>query len=145
MELSLSGNVTDRLKMIAGAAYLDAEVEKTANTALIGKTPQGVPEWQANLYADYDLSPILQGLSVNGGAYYVGSKPIDSLNTWNAASYVRLDAGVRYKQKLSGEKAATYRLNVENLTDKEYLANTSFGYLNFGDPITVKASVEFEF
>lgn len=145
LELNFSGRATDNLRMIAGFAYLDARVEKTANTALIGKRPRGIPEWQTNLYADYDLSSVMPGLSINSGLYYSGEKAIDNLNTWMADSYIRMDAGIRYQQRLSDKRFATYRFNVENLTDKRYLANTSGGSLDFGAPRMAKASVEIDF
>jgi len=145
VELTLSGRATESLRLIAGAAYLDAEIEKTADTSLIGKGPQGVPEWQANLYADYSLSSVVPGLFVSGGIYYGGEKAIDRDNAWMADSYVRLDAGVRYERSVGPENKATYRLNIENLTDEKYLSNTAFGSLNFGAPLSVKASVQLEF
>lgn len=145
VELTAGGQVTNQLRLIAGLAYLKAEVKETDNAALIGKRPQGVPDWQANLYADYSLNRQVQGLSVNGGVYYGGKKAIDDMNTWMADSFVRLDAGVRYVQKLSNGQEMTYRLTVYNLTDKEYLANTTSGYLQFGEPRAVRLSASYKF
>lgn len=145
LELTASGAVTDRLRVIAGVAYLDAEIEKTDNVALIGKRPQGVPEWQANLYADYSLDRYVAGLSLNGSLYYSDEKSIDRLNTWMADSFVRMDVGMRYLQTLSSRQAITYRLNIDNLADEEYLANTTSGTLEFGEPRTVKASMTYAF
>lgn len=144
-EITASGQLTPQLKVIAGLAYLDPEIQKTSNTALIGKKPQGVPDWQANLFADYSLDAWLPGLSINGGLYYGGEKAIDPANLWMADSYVRLDAGVKYVQKLSAGQKLTYRLNVENLTDKRYLASTTWGSLQFGAPRTAFASVSLDF
>jgi iron complex outermembrane receptor protein len=145
IEVTLGGPVTEKLRLVAGAAFLDAQVERTANPALIGMSPQGVPEWQANLYADYDLSDLITGLSINAGVYYTGEKAIDQLNTWMADDYVRIDAGLRYRHRISKTTTATYRLNVENLTDERYLSDTSFGGLVFGSPVAVKLSAAFEF
>ncbi len=147
-ELTLSGQIGPRLRVIAGTAYLKASVRETANRALIGKRPQGVPRWQANLYADYDLQavlPGLPGLSVNGGIYYGGDKAIDAANTWLADSYVRVDAGVRYRHAIAGGKLVTLRVGVENLTDRRYLANTTSGALTFGMPRSVKGSLAIDF
>lgn len=145
LELTASGQLTPKLKVLAGLAYLDPEIQKTNDTALIGKKPQGVPDWQANLFADYSLHAWLPGLSINGGLYYGGEKAVDAANLWMADSYVRLDAGVKYVQKLSAGQKLTYRLNVENLADKRYLANTTWGSLQFGAPRTAFASVSLDF
>jgi iron complex outermembrane recepter protein len=145
LEVTASGQLTPNLRVLAGIAQLDAVVTKTHNTALIGKKPQGVPDWQANLYADYALGGWMPGLSVNGGVYYGGKKAIDADNLWFADSYIRLDAGVKYTHRLSGGQQATYRLNIDNLADKRYLANTTWGSLQFGAPRTVRVSASFDF
>ncbi len=145
LEITASGQFTPKLRVIAGLAYLDPEIQKTSNTALIGKRPQGAPDWQANLFADYSMNEWLHGLSVNGGVYYGGTKAIDPANLWMADSYARLDAGVRYARKLSSGQKLTYRLNVENLTDKRYLASTTWGSLQFGAPRTVRVSASINF
>ncbi len=145
VELTLGGNIFPELRVIAGLAYLDAEIQDSDTPALVGKRPAGVPEWQANLYADYDLAVLADGLSINAGLYYTGEKPIDDENTWSADSYVRLDAGLRYRHRIGETTTATWRVSVENVTDEVYLANTTFGYLNFGAPRTVKFSATFDF
>ncbi|MFP4283583.1 MAG: TonB-dependent siderophore receptor, partial [Opitutales bacterium] len=75
---------------------------------------------------------------------YVGERAILPDNTWEAGDYIRLDAGLRYEHRLFGDRKVTYRLNVENLTDEEYLQNTAFRALNFGAPLTVLASVQID-
>lgn len=145
VEFTAGGQLSPNLRMIAGVAYIDAKIEKTSNAALRGKTPQGIPEWQANLYADYSLNAWIPGLSVNGGVYYGGRKSIDPGNLWFADSYVRLDGGIKYVQRFAGGQQATYRLSIENLTDKRYLSNTTFGALQFGAPRTVRLSANLSF
>jgi iron complex outermembrane receptor protein len=108
LELTLSGQVTRDLRLIAGTAWLDARIDKTADTSLIGKRPQGVPEWQANLYADYNLSRFVPGLGVNVGLYYGGEKPIDAENTWYAESWTLLDLGLSYEHRIGAGRLATW-------------------------------------
>jgi iron complex outermembrane receptor protein len=144
VELTLAGPVTEKLRVVAGLAWLDAAIDKTADPADVGLRPQGVAEWQANLYADYDLGDLLRGLSLNAGLYYTGEKPIDFENTWMADSYVRLDAGLRYRHRIGETTTATWRLGVENVTDELYLAESG-GSLGFGAPRTVKLSATFDF
>ncbi len=145
IEASVNGMLTPKLRVIAGAAYLRAKVEKTSNLSILGKRPQGVPDWQANLFVDGNLSSLLPGLFANGGVYYSGAKAIDTANTWMAESYARIDLGLRYVQAWSDERSVTYRLNIDNVTDKRYLTNTSGGALEFGLPRTVKVSATVDF
>lgn len=145
IELSASGQLTSDLKLLAGIAYLDAETQRTSNAALVGKKPQGVPDWQANAYVDYALNRWMPGLSVQGGLFYGGRKAIDTLNTWMADSYVRLDLGLKLAHRLPGGQQAVYRLTVDNLTDEVYLANTASGSLQFGAPRTLRVSASYNF
>jgi iron complex outermembrane receptor protein len=145
VELTLSGPVTSRLRLMSGFSWLEAKVERTANAALIGKRPQGVPEWQANLFGDYDLSHWVRGLGLNAGLYYVGAKAIDQLNTWHSDRYLRGDVGLRYRQRIGDRQNVTYRLNIENIADVRYLSDTSFGSLVFGAPLHAKFSATWEF
>lgn len=145
VEFTASGELAPGLRLIGGVAWLDAEIGKNSDPALNGKRPPNVAEWQGNLFADYSLESVMAGLSINGGVYYSDDKAIDDLNTWMADSWTRVDAGVRLTRPLNRDTQATYRLNVENLTDERYLANTQWGSLDFGAPLTVKASAEFDF
>lgn len=144
-EATAGGQLTPNLRLLAGISYLDAQVTKTSDTALLGKKPQGVPQWQANLYADYGLGDWLPGWSVSAGVYYGGRKAIDQANLWFADSYIRLDAGVKYQHRFADGQQATYRLNIDNLTDKVYLASTTWGSLQFGAPRTLRVSANFSF
>ncbi len=145
VELTVQGQVLPMLRVIAGTAWLQAKVEDSGDVTLDGKRPQGVPQWQANVYADLDLGTWQPGLSVNGGVYYGGKKAIDAENTWFADAFVRLDLGARYTQRLTAGRSATYRLVIENVTDQRYLANTTWGALTFGAPRTVKAAATVDF
>jgi iron complex outermembrane receptor protein len=144
-EITVGGPLTSRLRVIAGLAWLEAKVERTANPTLVGKRPQGVPEWQSNVFGDYDLSTWVPGLAVNAGLYYVGAKPVDQLNTWSASRSLRADAGVRYRQRWGDRQSITYRATFENVGDVRYLNDTSFGSLVFGAPFTAKFSATWDF
>lgn len=145
VEVTLAGRLTKDLRVVAGAAHLNAKVSETSDAALRGKRPQGVPDWQANLHVQHRLDAVLSGLSVHGGLHYGGRKAIDELNTWMAPSFVRADAGVKYEHRLPSGGQATWRLNVDNLADKRYLANTTWGALQFGAPRTVRVSASLGF
>jgi iron complex outermembrane receptor protein len=145
VELTFSGAVNKQLRLLAGITYLDARTEKTVDLTVLGKRPQGVPEWMASLFADHDLSALLPGFSINGGVYYVGEKAVDRGNLWLVPSSTRFDLGLRYQHRGASGRAATYRLGVSNVTDKRYVDDTSFGSLTFGEPRAVSLSANYEF
>jgi iron complex outermembrane receptor protein len=139
-EFSLTGKLSERLRLTGGFTVLDARIDKA--TANVGKTPQGVPEHMARLYAEYDL-PFVAGLTLNGGASYSGRIPWDAANTLYVDAVTVYDAGLRYQIQLAG-KDTTWRLNVANLTDKDYWTTRS-GILYLGAPRTLSASASLAF
>ncbi len=139
-EFSLTGKLSERLRLTGGFTVLDARIDKA--TANVGKTPQGVPERMARLYAEYDL-PFVAGLTLNGGASYSGRIPWDAANTLYVDAVTVYDAGLRYQTQLAG-KDTTWRLNVANLTDKDYWTTRS-GILYLGAPRTLSASASLAF
>lgn len=146
LELNASGEVTEELSLIASASFIDAEIRGlSGETELIGNRPANVPEVQANVFLDYVL-PFAERLSVNAGAYYVGEREQSVQNTLQLPSYVRLDAGLRYQFVYP---AATLRLKVENLSDREYWVSAGATGIDWGVQPgrgrTVMASVTFEF
>lgn len=139
-EFSLTGKLTERLRLTGGFTVLEARIDKAA--ANVGKTPQGVPENMARLYAEYDL-PFIAGLTLNGGASYTGKIPWDQANTLYVDAVTVVDAGLRYQNRLAG-KDTTWRLNVANLTDKDYWTTRS-GILYPGAPRTLSVSTSLAF
>ncbi|QKF72962.1 TonB-dependent siderophore receptor [Aliarcobacter faecis] len=138
-ELTLTGKVTDNLTLFGGGTLMDIEVAKSNNKALEGKKPINAATKMAKLYAEYNI-PMIQGLTVTGGAYYTGEKYGNTTNTDKIPSYTLYDAGLRYKTKLD-KYPTTFLLNVSNLTGKDYWASSSM----LGDPRSVAFSMKMEF
>lgn len=139
-EFSLSGKASERLTLVGGFTALDARVDKA--TANVGKTPQGVPERMARLYAEYDL-PAVPGLVLTGGASYTGKVPWDAANTLYVNSVTIWDAGLRYQTR-AFEKEMTWRLGISNLGGKDYWTTRS-GILYLGSPRTLSLSASLAF
>ncbi|WP_338081389.1 TonB-dependent siderophore receptor [Aliarcobacter lanthieri] len=141
LELTATGKITDNLTVVAGGTLMDIEVTKSGSPdkSTEGKKPQGTASKMAKLYAEYNI-PFIQGLSISCGAYYTGKVYNNALNTEALSSYTVCDAGLRYKTKLD-KFPTTFLLNVANLTDKNYWANTRF----LGDPRTISFSMKMEF
>ncbi|MCE4063445.1 TonB-dependent receptor [Pandoraea sputorum] len=120
IEVTANGRLTRDLSLIAGAAYLHTEADNPADPGVSGKQIADVPKFQANLFLDYRV-PVVQGLSLNGGAYLVGRRPLNAQNTSWMPGYVRFDAGAKYRTKLASVPT-TFALSVQNLTDRRYWA-----------------------
>lgn len=143
LEASLAGSITKNLSVLASMMVLDAEVSSSTNQNLIGKTPENTPKRTASFFASYKL-PTMEGLSINAGAYYMGERPINALNQAYIAGYTTYTAGLRYATTVLG-KNTTFRLNVDNLTDKRYWSAAGSGQLAVGLPRTVTLSSIIEF
>ncbi|MFW0743658.1 TonB-dependent siderophore receptor [Aliarcobacter butzleri] len=137
LELTATGKVTDNLTIIGGGTIMDLEIDKAASNE--GKKPTDTASKMAKLYAEYDISAV-KGLTLTGGAYYMGESYRDGANTDIISSYTVYDAGLRYKTKLD-KYPTTFIMNVANLTDKDYWRNTS----SFGDPRNIAFSMKMEF
>lgn len=142
-ELTLSGEITPDLRVIAGGLYLDPTINNPDNLAVNGNRPSGVPRYQANLYADWKL-PMVPGLAVNAGLFYTGDRFANDINTFEIDGYVRFDFGVRYAFDVDDQRL-TARLNVRNVTGEDFIEGTGFGQFLFGSPRAAFFSLTSEF
>lgn len=138
LELSAQGQLTRALAWQVSATALDAEF-KGINAQYNGKTPENTAKRTASAFLSYDIAA-LPGLSVNGGAFYTGRRPVDDLDQADIGGVTVFDAGMRYVARVLG-KRTQWQLNLENLADKRYWAAAGTR-LAVGAPRTVKAVVK---
>lgn len=143
VEVSLAGQITPELRLIAGGLYLEPTINNPRNPAVNGNRPSGVPRVQLNLYADYQL-PMVTGLAVNGGIFFTGERFANDINTFKVDGYVRLDLGLRYGFDLGAQKISA-RLNIRNVTNADFIEGTAFGQFLFGAPRAAIFSLTTEF
>lgn len=145
VELSAVGNLTDALRIQASYTHLNPKVTQD-NAGLKGKIPSNVPSNTAKLWLDYSLqSGPLAGLSVGGGARYIGSAFADTRNVYTIPGIVLFDAALRYdlvraNPALKGWQLA---LNAANLTDKIYVSDCSDINCRWGQGRTAYATLDY--
>ena len=140
VELTVTGRVGEQLTLFGGTTLLDAKVKKNRQTpGFEGKTPPDAAEQLIKLYAEYDILAV-PGLTLTGGVSHTGKVYVDGLNTDELPAYTLVDAGARYAFDLA-DRPVTLRLNINNLTDEIYWANSSY----VGDPRTVSVSMNTQF
>jgi len=118
---------------------MDISVEKAESPDLEGKKPINAASRMGKIYAEYAL-PWVEGLVLTGGAYYTGERYGDEINTDKIPSYTLYDIGARYNTRLF-DKSLTVRLNVINLTGKNYWQDT----YSLGVPRTIAFSASMSF
>ncbi|WDS37019.1 TonB-dependent siderophore receptor [Pseudoxanthomonas sp.] len=143
LEFSAQGNLTENLSAVVTGMLLDAEIVKATTASLEGNTPNNTPKRTASLFFNYRV-PFLEGLSVSTGAFAMASRPIDDQNRASIPGYTTYIAGAAYAMRLHGVPT-TFKLNVENLSDKRYWSAAGSGQLAVGLPRTLNFNVTFDF
>ena len=115
IEVSLSGSVTDRLRLVAGGVFLDPEVTgEGVALGRVGARPVGLPTRKVDMSLDWRTPA--DGVSLDTRLTHQSARPATTLNTVFLPERTLVDIGGRYQFKL-GAADATLRLSVSNLFD----------------------------
>ena len=145
-EAMLSGNVTQRLRIIGGITALTPILTDTfvllpagnpnvspsctdpagvATSALVcpsyvtnNKNLVGIPDYKSNILAEYRI-PALTGAFFTFDWQHVGRRAADDRNSYWVPQYNPVDVGGRYSAKVFG-KVATWLLTVNNVSNVHY-------------------------
>jgi len=140
------GQLSDSIKILGGATWIDTQQKNTYQGLFEGHHVIGVPEFQANVEADWKL-PTEQDISVNGRVVYTGSTYANNANTLKLNDWTRVDVGANYKTQIN-TVPTTLNFSVTNVLDKDYWASASvndYTYLSLSEPRTFKLSATFDF
>ncbi|PZN95071.1 MAG: TonB-dependent siderophore receptor [Alphaproteobacteria bacterium] len=147
VELTVYGEPVAGLRLIGGATWLEAEINRSLTAANAGKSAIGVPDFQINANVEWDV-PMVSGLTLEGRAVHTGAQPANATNTLELEEWTRFDAGLRYAFVAGGEDL-TVRARVENVADEDqWVAVGGYpgsNYLTLGAPRTFRLSVSAEF
>ncbi|MEZ1318077.1 TonB-dependent receptor [Pseudomonas fluorescens] len=143
VELNLYGEPLDGLRLLSGATLMKTEIEGSANGVNDGNRAVGVPRFQFNVGADWDV-PGIEGAAVSARMLRTGGQYLNAANTQSIPAWNRFDLGSRYAFKLD-DKEITLRANLENVANKAYWASAYGGYLTQGTPRTLKVSATLDF
>ncbi|CAI8989410.1 TonB-dependent siderophore receptor [Pseudomonas serboccidentalis] len=144
LELNVFGEVAPGTRLLGGVTLLDAQLSKTSVAGNRGNKPVGVPEVQANLWAEWDTS-WLEGLTLTGGAIHTGSQYVNQANTQKLDDWTRFDVGARYTTRID-DRPTTFRATVQNVFDHEYWSGVaSYGAFSQGSPRTLLLSATVDF
>ncbi|MCK7598389.1 TonB-dependent siderophore receptor [Microbulbifer sp. CAU 1566] len=138
VELGASGAITENFSVNAGYVYLDSEVLKSKDAAELGNELSNSPHHTFNLWANYLMGEKLQ---LGAGAQYVGDRYNSTANTRQAPDYWTLEASGVYA--FSNNISA--QLNLQNLTDEEYIDYVGGGHFIPGLGRTALLSLNFTY
>jgi iron complex outermembrane receptor protein len=140
LELSAQGQLTRQLAWQVSGQTLNAKFSNI-NAQYNGKMPENTARYTGSVFLSYDIAAV-PGLSVNGGAYYTGRRPVDDLDQAFIDAYTLFDVGARYVTQVFG-KRTQLQLNVENVSDRRYWSAAGTR-LAVGTPRVVKAMVKID-
>lgn len=142
LELDLAAEPLSGLRLIASAAYTDAEVTKD-NTVATGNRLAAIPTWSGSLWGAYEFQePGLRGLGFGAGMIVADQRAGDLANSFVLPGYLRVDAALYYRFN-DNLKAS---LVARNLLDTRYY-ETSSGRteIHAGAPLTVIGALAVSF
>ncbi len=144
IELNVFGEVSPSIRLMAGAMFIDAEMTSTSSASTLGKTPVGVPDFQANVTAEWDTS-FVDGLTLAGTVIHTGKQFVDAANTNSVDDWTTLDLAAYYDFEV-GKTPLTVRGTVENVFDNEYWSGVnSWSMISQGAPRTFYVSLTSKF
>ena len=129
LELEHTAEIGTAWKLKASYAYDDTEQLGGTN---VGQPMSNAPRHLASLWADHDFG---NGATVGVGARHLGERA-DAADAHRLGGVTLLDMGASYER---GRLAAS--VNVQNLTDKDYLATCSYYGCYYGEGRTITAQV----
>lgn len=146
VELEAISQLTDSFRLQAAYTYTDIRYKKSSPEEQ-GKRAVYAPRNQASAWLSYDVkSGPLDGLTLGSGVRYVNGITSDRLNTHTLPSYTLVDMAIGYDLSKVGIKGLSAQLNVNNLTDKSYIAAcNSLSYCYFGAERSIVGSVSWKF
>jgi len=141
LELSVNGEITDDLSLIASYTHQKSEVTKDYSQDSVGNGLSSTPKNTANIWLTYAAS---DKLVIGGGANYNSGNIYWRRNsayfTTGNVTLVNAMASYEITNNLS------LKLNINNLTDKEYITDYSArGHFLPGAPRNIKLGLSYKF
>lgn len=143
VEFTSNARIRKALVLNGGFTLLNPEITRTSTASAMNKAPIGVPKQIARLASEYQL-PRIPRLILTGGYSYSSQMWLNSSNTLVIPGVSTGDAGARYEARLRGLGPLLLRMNIVNLTNKNYWTSSGSS-LNFGQPRTFACSAEYRF
>lgn len=145
LEVSLSGNLTDGLDVVAGGVFSDPKVSGDAvRLGVSGDRPVGIASRKLILETNW-RPPGTSGLSFDLGVNHYGSVAATLDDVAVIPAYTTVDWDTRYEFKMAGENASVkfYIMNMLNVRSFSVLDADTYGFFqNSGRRIGLRLIVD---
>jgi iron complex outermembrane receptor protein len=117
---------------------------KNFTPTTVGLQVSNTAKSYGSVFVQYQLGKLfddLDGLAVNGGMYYIGTRPLNALNQNFLGGYTTFDLGASYTTDRF-DYPMTFRINATNIGNIRYWSAGDAGLLAPGAPANVTFSLE---
>ncbi|PQZ86594.1 MULTISPECIES: TonB-dependent siderophore receptor [Pseudomonas] len=139
LDLQLTGQVTDAIRVIGAFAYIDAEVTKGDRAIPAGSRILGVAKRSGSLLGVYEFQDgVLRGSDLGAAFTYVGDRSGEAGTQFELPAYHTVDLLAHYK----ATENVTVGLNLNNLFDEKYYERSYSNYwISPGEPRNLTVSL----
>ena len=132
IDLQVTGQVTDAVRLIGAFAYIDAEVTEGDKVIPTGSRILGVAKRSGSLLGVYEFQDgRLRGSDVGAAFNYVGDRSGEAGSDFELPAYHTVDLLAHYK----ASDNVTLGLNLNNIFDEKYFERSYSNYwVNPGEP-----------
>lgn len=153
IEIDINGKITDNIKISTNYAYTNTEITKDSGGAvdystgnvvnLEGKELSNVPKHSGGVLAMWEDSlSSSSSYGIGSGISYVGKREGNYINSFTLPDYTTVKLVSYWK----ADKNLTYKFNIDNLFDKEYIVSSyDRSWLTPGDPRNFTLSMNYKF
>ncbi|UCV16751.1 TonB-dependent siderophore receptor [Quatrionicoccus australiensis] len=142
VEFDFSGQITDKIRVLANYAFIDAEITKDSNAALVGARLINVPKHSGSALAMYEDGFSAGRYGFGAGATYVGKRAGNSIDSFELPGYTTVRTMAYWKPN----KTLRISLDIDNLFDKTYYASSYDVYwITPGAPRTFTLGMQAKF
>ncbi|CAM2845834.1 iron complex outermembrane recepter protein [Pseudomonas gessardii] len=125
LDLQVSGQLTDAVRVIGALAYIDAEVTKGDKEIPTGSRILGVAKRSGSLLGVYEFQDgALRGSDLGAAFTYVGDRSGEAGKSFELPAYHTVDLLAHYK----ASDNVTVGLNLNNLFDEKYYERSYSNY-----------------
>lgn len=142
IEFDFSGQLTDKVRLLANYAYIDAKITKDNNPALKGARLLNIPKHGGSLLAMYEDGFKGGRYGIGAGMTYVGKRAGNAIDTFDLPGY----ATVRTMAYWRPSPGLRFSLDIDNLFDKHYYASSyDIYWITPGTPRTITLGMQARF
>ena len=138
IEISYSGQPTERLTLLGGMLWMDARVQRNSQGSHLSQRPVGIAGRQAMLYADYAL-PVKTKITLDGSIVHRGPALVDARTGLQNTGDTVVSVGGRLQ--VGDAHRTTLRLGIDNLFDRYAWDVDAAGSMRYTAPRTIALSL----